>query len=162
MPQLKAKAPALDPIEQDFLSAITRLQDGEPKNKKLKGQQAKGTLKINVSTVALEAGRARTLIALETGCRYPRVRELIKQIKGGRTTLPTTHTELIQRLRADKAELAAQVKKYQAEAMAHFHARVKAEDEARRERAAVSRLRKAIAFQSKVAQLFPDENPKAD
>lgn len=157
MPQLKVKAPAIDPIEQDFLDAIKRLQDGEPTNKKLKAQKAKGTVKVNVSTVALEAGRARTLIAVETGCRYPRVRELVKQIKGGKNALPTTHTELIQRLRADKADLAAQVKKYQAEAMAHFQARVKAEDEAARERAAASRLRKAIAQQGKVAHLSPAE-----
>jgi hypothetical protein len=157
MPHLKIKAPAIDPIEQDFLDAIKRLQDGEPKHKKLKAQKTKGVLKVNVSTVALEAGRARTLIAVETGCRYPRVRELIKQIKGGRNTLPTTHTELIQRLRADKADLAAQVKKYQAEAMAHFQARVKAEDEAARERAAASRLRKAIARQGKVANLLTTE-----
>ena len=157
MPQLKAKAPAIDPIEQDFIDAIQRLQDGEPKHTKLKAQKIKGVLKVNVTTVALEAGRARTLIAVETGCRYPRVRELIKQIKGGRNALPTTHTELIQRLRADKAELAAQVKKYQAEAMAHFRARVKAEEEAVRERATASRLRKAIAQQGKVAHLLPTE-----
>ena len=105
MPQLKAKAPAIDPIEQDFIDAIQRLQDGEPKHTKLKAQKIKGVLKVNVTTVALEAGRARTLIALETGCRYPRIRELIKQIKGGRNTLPTTHTELIQRLRATASRL---------------------------------------------------------
>lgn len=153
MPKLKPEAPAQDPIEQDFLDAIKRLHDGEPINKKLKALAAKGALKINFSTVAIEAGRARTLIALEKGCRYPRVRELVKQGKGGHTKLPTTHTELIQGLRADKAELAAQVKKYQAEAVAQFKARVKAEDLAQRERSAAARLRKEIAAQGKVTSL---------
>jgi hypothetical protein len=157
MPKLKAEAPAQDPIERDFLDAIDRLQDGEPRHKKLKAQKAKGMLKLNISSVALESGRARTLIALEHGCRYPRVRELVIQSKSGRTSLPTTHTELIRRLRADKAELAAQVKKYQSESMAHFQARVKAEEESERERSAASRMRKEIAKQGKVAQLMLNE-----
>lgn len=155
MPRLKPDAPVVDPIERDFLDAIQRLQDGAPKSKKLKAQNIKGTLRINISNVAIEAGRARTLIALEQGCRYPKVRELIKQVKSGKSTLPTTHTELIQRLRIDKAELAAQVKKYQAEAMAHFQARVKAEGEAKRERNIVSQLRKELARYRDVAQLVP-------
>ena len=155
MPKLKAAIPAQDPIELDFLDAIRRLQDGEPRHKKLKAQKAKGTLKLNFSSVALEAGRARTLIALEQGCRYPRVREMVKQAKSGRTALPTTHTELIQRLRSDKVDLTAQVKKYQAEAVAHFQARIKAEEEAKRERNAASRLRKELAASRKVTLLVP-------
>lgn len=155
MPKLKPDAPAEDPIERDFLDAIQRLQDEAPKNKKLKAQKAKGRLKVNISNVAIEAGRARTLIALEAGCRYPKVRELIKQAKTGKPALPTTHTELVKRLRIDKAELNAQVKKYQAEAMAHFQARVKAEGEAKRERDTASKLRKELAKLRDVAQLVP-------
>lgn len=155
MPKLKPEAPVDDPIERDFLDAIQRLQDGTPKHKKLKLQKAKGTLKINISNVAIEAGRARTLIALEQGCRYPRVRELVKHAKSGKSALPTTNTELIDRLRADKTELAAQVKKYQAEAAAHFQARVKAEGAATRERNTVSQLRRELAKYRDVAQLVP-------
>lgn len=153
MPKLKAETPAEDPIERDFLDAIKRIENGEPKNKKLKAQNSKGILKLNFSTVALEAGRARTLIALEQRCRYPRVRELIKQAKNSKLILPTTHTELIERLRFDKAELTAEVKKLHAEAVAHFQARVKAENEAERERNTASRLRKEIAKYREVAQL---------
>jgi len=153
MPKLKPDAPAQDAIEQDFLAAIGRLSDGEPQNKKLKTRKAKGTLKINFSSVALEAGRSRTLIALADGCRYPRVRELVKQAAGGRTGLPTTHSELIARLRLDKAELQEQVKKYKAEALAHFTARVKAEDEAGRERETAARLRREIVRQGKTLDI---------
>jgi hypothetical protein len=155
MPKLKPEAPAEDPIERDFLDAIQRLQDGTPKHKKLRAQKAKGTLKINISTVAMEAGRARTLIALEQGCRYPRVRELVKHAKNGKAALPTTLTELVDRLRVDKAELATQVKKYQAEAAVHFQARVKAEEAAKRERKTVAQLRRELAKYRDVAQLVP-------
>lgn len=160
MPRLKPEAPPQDPIEKDFLDAIERLQNGNPRTKALKTKASNGSLKINFSTVALEAGRARTLIALNEDCRYPRVRELIKQIKGGRSTLPTTHTELIHNLRFEKAELAAKVKQYQAEAQAHFLARTKAEHEAKREREAASRLRKQLAAAGKIATLVPDADNK--
>jgi hypothetical protein len=153
MPRLKTEAPPQDPIEQDFLDAIERLRESEPKNKKLKALKAKGTLKINFANVALEAGRSRTLIAVETGCRYPRVRELIKQAKTGHYGLPTTLNEVIVRLRAENAELRVQLKMHKAIVLAHFNARDKAEREADRERAAASRLRKEIAESGKVVQM---------
>jgi hypothetical protein len=153
MPRLKKEAPPQDPIEQDFLDAIDRLRDGEPKNKQLKARKAKGTLKVNVANVALEAGHSRTLIALETGCRYPRVRELIKQAKTGHNGLPTTLNEVNARLRADNAELRAQLNTHKAAVLAHFNARDKAENEAVRERAAASRLRKEIAESGKVVAI---------
>jgi hypothetical protein len=149
MTKVKQDAPAQDAIERDFLDAIGRLNDGEPRNKQLKMRKAKGTLKINFSSVALEAGRARTLIALANGCRYPRVRELVKQTAAGRTALPTTQSELIARLRLDKADLQEQVKKYKSEALAHFTARIRAEGEAARERETAARLRKEIALKGK-------------
>ncbi|GAA0429854.1 hypothetical protein ACFOY5_23405 [Massilia aurea] len=155
MPKLKPEAPVDDPIERDFLDAIQRLLDGNPKHKTLKLQKERGALKINISNVAMEAGRARTLIALEQGCRYPRVRELVKQAKSGKSALPTTLTELTDRLRFDKAELTAQVKKYQVEAAVHFQARVKAEAEAKRERNTVAQLRRELAKCRDVIQLVP-------
>lgn len=157
MPRLKKEAPPQDPIEQDFLDAIDRLREGEPKNKQLKARKAKGTLKVNVANVALEAGHSRTLIAMETGCRYPRVRELIKQAKTGHEGLPTTLNEVIARLRADNAELRVQMNTHKAAVLAHFNARDKAEKEAARERAAASRLRKEIAESGKVVAIVPSE-----
>ncbi|OEZ54215.1 hypothetical protein DUGA6_58500 [Duganella sp. HH105] len=107
-------------------------------------------LKVNVTNVALEAGHSRTLIALETECRYPRVRELIKQAKTGHTGLPTTLNEVIARLRADNAELKTQINSHRAAVLVHFNARQKAELEAARERAVASRLRREIAEAGKV------------
>lgn len=153
MPRIKKEAPPQDPIEQDFLDAIDRLREGEPKNKKLKARAAKGTLKVNVANVALEAGHSRTLIALETGCRYPRVRELVKQAKTGQSRLPTTLNEVIARLRAENAALKVQLKMHKAAVLAHFNARDKAEKEAARERAAASRLRNDAAKSGKVVQM---------
>jgi hypothetical protein len=157
MPRLKKEAPPQDRIEQDFLDAIDRLREGEPKNKKLKARVAKGTLKVNVANVALEAGHSRTLIALEEGCRYPRVRELIKQAKTGESRLPTTLNEVIAQLRGENAELRVQLKMHKATVLAHFIARDKAEKEAARERADASRLRKDAAKSSKVVQMSPGQ-----
>lgn len=157
MPRLKKEAPPQDPIEQDFLDAIDRLRDGEPKNKLLKARKAKGRLKVNVANVALEAGHSRTLIALETGCRYPRVRELIKQAKTGRDGLPTTLNEVIAQLRADNAELRVQINTHKAAVMEHFNARDKAEKEAARERAAASRLKKEFADSGRVVAIVSRE-----
>lgn len=157
MPRLKREAPPQDTIEQDFLAAIDRLRDGEPKNKQLKVRKAKGTLKVNVANVALEAGHSRTLIALETGCRYPRVRELIKQAKTGHNGLPTTLNEVIARLRADNVELRAQLNSHKAALLAHFNARDKAEKEAARERGIASRLRKEIADSGTVVAIVQKE-----
>jgi len=75
MPRSRATAPPIDPIEKDFLDALERLRDNVPQDRTLQANKARGRLKINVSTVAQEAGRSRTLIALEN-CKYPRVREL--------------------------------------------------------------------------------------
>jgi hypothetical protein len=141
MPKLKPEAPPQDPVEQDFLEALGRLQLGAPRDKGLKAKKAKGTLRITVQNVAIEAGRSRTLIALEK-CRYPRVRQMILQAKEGLEGPPTTHSELIDRLRADKAALTVQVAKYKAEATAHFLAKVRAEKDAARESATAARLRK--------------------
>lgn len=158
MPKLKREAPAQDPIEHDFLDAIERLRDGQPRHKKLKAQTAKGTLKLNFTNVAMEAGRARTLIALEENCRYPRVRELVKQAKAGKTELPTTNSELIERLRADKAELAADLKMQKATTLEHFNARCKAEKEAEAAKATAARLTKQLVQAGKMAVLANKES----
>lgn len=157
MPRLKKEAPPTDSIEQDFLDAIDRLRDGQPKNKQLKARKAKGALKVNIANVALEAGHSRTLISLETGCRYPRVRELIKQVKIGHDRLPSTLSEVVVRLRADNAELRAQLNTHKAAVLANFNAREKAENEAARERGIASRLRKEVAESSKVVVIVPKE-----
>lgn len=141
-----------DQIEQDFLDALKRLQDGEPTDKSLRRDKKAGVLKITSTNVALEAGRSRTLISM-TNCRYPRIRELIKQAKGDRSFIPTTQSELIRRLRTDISELRVQRDQYQAEATVHFLARVKAEKAAAREKEIAARLRKDLASSNNVSTL---------
>lgn len=154
MQHIKPTAPAVDAIEQDFLDALRRLKDGTPTHKALKAAKMKGVIKINASNVAMEAARSRTLIAMEN-CRYPRVREMIKQAKSGKHTVPTTHTQLIERLRANVADLKVQRDQYQAEATAHFLARIKAEKVAAQERAATARIKKELLEARKIAHLVP-------
>lgn len=155
MPRLKKMAPPQDPIEKDFLDAIERLENGEPKNKQLRARSVKGRLKVNFTNVAMEAGHSRTLIALETGCRYPRVRELIKQAQTGHSALPTTLTEVNKRLRAEIIDLKVQLNMHKATVLMHFNAREKAEQEAARERAAASRLRKEVTEAGKLITMAP-------
>jgi predicted kinase len=141
-----------DPIEQDFLEALQRLVEGKPLNKTLKGSAKAGKLKINAVSVALEAGRSRTLIALEN-CRYPKVREAIKLAQGGKKSLPTTYTQLIDNLRADLATVKAERRLLETKMADHVLARRKAEVNSRRDAAEASRLRKLVVEFEKVVHL---------
>lgn len=62
----RKKAEMPDPeIERAFLDALARLDAGKPTDPGLKRRSEKGRLRINFSTVAKEAGRARGLVAVE-------------------------------------------------------------------------------------------------
>lgn len=141
-----------DPIEQDFLEALQRLVEGKPQNKTLKASAKAGKLKINVVSVALEAGRSRTLIALED-CRYPKVREAVKLAQGGKKSLPTTYTQLIENLRADLATVKAEKRLLETTMADHLLARRKAEVNSKRDAAEASRLRKLVVDYEKVVHL---------
>lgn len=69
----------LSTIQADFMRAIDRLVDGEPLNPKLIQRKRDGSLVLNFSTVALEAGRSRTLIAVDPA-RLPDVRKRIIEL----------------------------------------------------------------------------------
>jgi hypothetical protein len=69
-----------DPVRKDFEEALARLKAGMPLNEDLKKKQRVGKLKINILTVALEAGRSRTSIGLEN-CRYPDIRDQILRMR---------------------------------------------------------------------------------
>jgi hypothetical protein len=158
MPRSRATAPPIDPIEKDFLAALERLRDNVPRDRTLQANKARGRLKINVSTVAQEAGRSRTLIALEN-CKYPRVRELILLAKDGHPAEPRTSSDLIDKLRQEIAVLRAELKKAEAETAAHFHAREKADREAARWRDAHARImRKQPAGESNAATAVSPRN----
>lgn len=141
-----------DPIEQDLLDALQRLVDGKPTHKTLKAKAKEGRLKVNPSTVALEAGRSRTLIALED-CRYPKVREAVKLAQGGKKALPTTYTQLIASLRADLATVKAEKRLLETTMADHVLARRKAEVLARRDAAEAARLRKQVVELEKIVHL---------
>lgn len=141
-----------DPIEQDLLDALQRLIDGRPTHKILKAKAKEGRLKVNSSNVALEAGRSRTLIALED-CRYPKVREAVKLAQGGKKALPTTYTQLIASLRADLATVKAEKRLLETAMADHVLARRKAEVHARRDAAEAARLRKQVVELEAVVHL---------
>lgn len=141
-----------DPIERDFLDALQRLVEGKPTDKTLKAKARAGSLKVNTSNVALEAGRSRTLIALEH-CRYPKVREAVKLAQDGKMALPTTYTQLIKNLRADLATVKAEKRLLEMTVADHVLARRKAEVHARRDAAEAARLRKHVVELEKIVHL---------
>jgi hypothetical protein len=91
--------------ERRLQKAIERITANKPKHPKLKKRVAQGTLRLNVSSVALEAGVSRTLIGHQ-GCAYQNVRDTIVNSRPERGA-PTTKNDVIARLRADlgKAKL---------------------------------------------------------
>lgn len=126
----RKKPAALHPAEVDLREALQRLQSGTPKNKELRAAQKLGRLKINFSSVAKEAGRSRTLIALEN-CRFPATRELIQQVIEGRSSSPRTSAQLISALRRDLAEERTLKRNALEQAQSHFKLREAAEKQAR-------------------------------
>lgn len=141
-----------DPIEKDFLDALQRLIEGKPTHKKLKAKAREDRLKVNASNVALEAGRSRTLIALED-CRYPKVREAVRLAQGGKKAEPTTYTQLIASLRADLATVKAEKRLLETTMADHVLARRKAEVHSRRDAAEAARLRRRVVELEKIVQL---------
>lgn len=102
MPKTRPSVP-LDPIEKDFMDALDRMKTKQPTDPHLAARAKLGTLKINFSTVAREAGRSRTLIALEH-CRYPRVRTAVMS-EMAPIVEPRTAEDVIRGLRQENAEL---------------------------------------------------------
>ena len=142
----------IDSIEQDFRNALQRLIDGKPENKKLKVCAKAGKLKVNTSNVALEAGHSRTLIAMDD-CRYPSIRQEIKEVQGSAKKEPTTYTQLISNLRANVATLRAEKRLLETAMAGHVFARRRAEIDARRAEAAAENLRKQVSELEKISAL---------
>ena len=90
------------------MEALQRLVDRRPQDPVLARKAQRGTLKINASTVAKEAGRSRTLVSHQR-CAYPRVRAAILNYR----TPPnqaTSMAEINRRLRGENAELRRSIK----------------------------------------------------
>jgi hypothetical protein len=95
--------------ERRLQKAIDRITANKPKHPSLRKRAAQGTLRLNVSSVALEAGVSRTLIG-HKGCAYQTVRDNILNARPERGA-PTTKNDVIARLRADLGETKLREKK---------------------------------------------------
>lgn len=155
MPKNKINPLPVDKIEQDFIEALSRLKEGKPTHKKLKAEMTAGTLKINIGNVAMEAGHSRTLIGMDA-CRYPKVREMIRQKKSGEIAIPTTYTELIKRLRADVAELKVRNQQYQDAATEYFLVLSKSLKQMEEKNGLIARLRQELSKSGKVFHIVND------
>lgn len=165
MPRRRPKS--RDQIEQDFVDAIERLKAGRPQNAELREKVRKGkVVKINIATVAQEAGRARGLIASEN-CRYPEIRQRVLVEAGAPEVLPKSRDDVIKKLRAEVAELRVQLSQAEAHAAYHFAQRIKAEKSYSDYRGRYERL-KANADkawkdnQDKVVQLVPRQSDQSE
>jgi len=93
-------------VERGLMEALDRLEKGIPRHPRLKALLAKGALRVSISSVALEAGRSRTLIGT-AHCAYPAIRQ---RIMDGRRppTQRRTQDDIIAQLRRDNATLRAE------------------------------------------------------
>ncbi|SIN94451.1 hypothetical protein SAMN05444168_1556 [Paraburkholderia phenazinium] len=94
-----------DDVASDFLQALERLQRGVPGNEELQSRHAAGRLRVNVASVALEAGHSRTLIGHDK-CPYPNVRkQVLLAVRGDPEKKSETLKNKIVRLRNENSEL---------------------------------------------------------
>lgn len=126
-------------IEQDFRDALDRLRAGRPQNPELRNRLKRGQeVKINISNVAKEAGRARTLIA-RADCQFPEIRHLVLLEAGEVRDAPRNSDDVIRDLRVQVAELTAENRAIRDRMADHFETAKKAEKLAERERNARAR-----------------------
>lgn len=95
-------------IRENLAFALQRLISGTPTNEKLAEQAKQGLLKINPSTVALEARCSRTLIS-HAGCPYPEIREAILRIENP-ISAPTRLSDVCNALRKENVSLLRELK----------------------------------------------------
>lgn len=105
-------------IEKEFLDALDRLRNGRPTHPELVTAVAQRRLRINVSTVAKEAGRSRTLIASKN-CRYPAVRREIKKVCS-KANPGQSGTDLVMQLRRENLRLREEVRQAHSLALAYL------------------------------------------
>lgn len=165
MPRKRPKS--RDQIEQDFLDAIERLKAERPQNLGLRERLKKGkAVKINIATVAQEAGRARGLIA-RANCHYPEIRQLVLMEAGASEVLPRTRDDVIKKLRAEIALLRVQLSQAEAHAAYHFAQRIKAEKSYSDYKGRYERLKARVekdlnTGKGNVLSLFPEDADYSD
>ena len=104
----RVERPAPTQVERELMEALQRLVEGRPASADLARKAQRGTLKINVSTVAKEATRSRTLVSHDR-CAYPRVRTAILNYMSP-PTRGSSIAEVNRRLRSENAELRRSIK----------------------------------------------------
>jgi hypothetical protein len=101
MPRQRKPIPPSHPVERDFLLAIDRLELLQPTHPELKKRARQGKLKLNKSTVALEAGHSRTMVYASSA-----VTARIAEANAPLRARETVHAQdVIHRLREDNARL---------------------------------------------------------
>lgn len=127
----KRRVVTTDAIEQEFFSAIERLLQGKPKHRELALKAKVGTLSINTTTVAKEAGRSRSLIGYD-GCKYPKVRAKIVALTNTEAE-PHTAEDTIRKLRERISEVQMALRRSNSEKAALIIRMQKMEKGAKRE-----------------------------
>lgn len=145
-----------DIIEQDFLDALERIEAGRPQHPDLRARIKNGkTVKINISNVAKEAGRSRVLIGQED-CRYPAIRNQVLGAAGQEGREPGNLADVIKHLRAEVAELRAELKEVKTHAAWHLAERQKAEKRVKRYKSELDRRRSGSELDGKVVPFDGD------
>lgn len=151
----RRKRSAIEVIEKDFHDALDRLIAGKPRVPRLKRHASEGRLNINPTTVALEAGRSRTLIAT-VSCRLPSVRNrIIESRRPDEIAAPRTASDAIARLREQVVDLKRQLAASIEVQASHFLAREKAERESSKWRDALKRDNEHMKLDEKVRPIRP-------
>jgi len=156
----KRRRSPLKIVERDFHDAIDRMVGGRPKSFRLKRLAAEGRLFINPTTVAEEAMRSRTLIALED-CRLPSVRNRILELSHAKeVTIPRSSAEVISSLREQNIELQRALSASLECQQEHFMARERAEREAAKWRDAFKREQDHAKEDGKILPLWQRSGEK--
>ena len=106
MPRKRTAAP-YSSAEQAFIDALDRLEKGEPENKDLRRKASARKLRINMTTIAVEAGYNRTYLYKN---HLPRVMARIREVLEEPAAPTRTADDVIGRLRVEKEGLTNRVK----------------------------------------------------
>jgi hypothetical protein len=183
MPKKRVAAP-MSEVEKAFHTALDRLKEGKPNNPDLAKKAKLGKLRINTTTVALEAGgrdsktgKWRTASRSQIGhakCRYPRVRAAILGLKIEPEGVPTRQDELNRKLRTEiqalrmerdiaRSQMAAMIRRMDQvdKEVENRIKHAKREVAAKYRKADVNQVAAARLLQKESATLIPFPDPSA-
>jgi len=138
-------------IRADFINAIDRIVLGIPNSEKLIELNLKGKLKLNVSNVAIEANRSRTLIATRNE-NYIDIRDMILRPSGNRVNRSSS-IDTVEKLRGQIKTMKEEIVLLREAQTAAFYELDKATVDARRWRDAYKRLKDEVDGKLKIKHL---------